>query len=441
MDGEVGYARNGEVNIAYRVFGTAEVTMMFVPTWMSNLDLIEEYPPIAQAIERLCSFARVIVVDRRGSGLSDRSYGMATLEEGVDDLVAVLDDAGVDRTALLGLNESGSLCALFAAAQPARVSGLMLYGSFAATVRQDDYPWAPTPEEREQQIELIVEHWGTGLGTFMISPTAAADVSFQRWAGKWMRNAVSRDALHPAYEMMGRTDVRHVLPTIRVPTLILHRRDDIVVPFENGRYLADKIPDARFVELSGTDHFPFFGDWETIADEIEEFVTGHRRERETSRVLATILITDIVGSSRKAAELGDDRWRSILDSHYRLAGRYLDRHGGRLVKTVGDGIIATFDGPARGIRAAAGFCQSVRELGLEIRSGLHTGEVELSDGDIEGIAVHIADRVCELAEGGEVLVSSAVPPLVAGSGIRFEPRGAHDLRGIEGDWQLFRVAG
>lgn len=441
MDGEVRYARNGEVHIAYRMLGAGDVTVMFVPTWMSNLDLIEEYPPVARALERLGSFARIIAVDRRGSGLSDRSYGMATLEEGVDDLVAVLDDAGVERTALLGLNESGSLCAVFAAAQPARVSALMLYGSFAATVRQDDYPWAPTPDEREEEIQFIVEHWGTGGGAFMISPTAASDVTFQKWAAKWMRNAVTRDALIAAYEMLGRTDVRHVLPTIRVPTLILHRRDDVIVPFDNGRYLADKIPDAKLVELTGEDHFPFFGDWETIADEIEEFLTGHRRERETSRVLATILITDIVGSSRKAAELGDDRWHSLLDNHYQLADRYLDRHGGRLVKTVGDGIIATFDGPARGIRAAAGFCQSVRELGLEVRSGLHTGEVELSDGDIGGIAVHIADRVCALAEGGEVLVSSAVPPLVAGSGIRFEPRGSHDLRGIEGDWQLFRVAG
>jgi pimeloyl-ACP methyl ester carboxylesterase/class 3 adenylate cyclase len=440
VDEGIRYARNGNVHIAYKVLGDGDVTVLFVPTWMSNLDLAEEYAPIAKSLERLASFARVILVDRRGSGLSDRTHGMATLEEGADDLVAVLDDAGVDRSAVIGLNESSTLCALFAATKPERVSALVLYGSYAATVRQDDYPWAPTPEERDAQVDLIVEHWGNPQAAFMISPSAGSDVSFQTWAGKWMRNAVTRDALRPAYEMLSHTDVRHVLPTIRVPTLILHRTDDVMVPVENARYIADKIPDSKLVEFPGQEPFPFFGDWESIADEIEEFLTGQRRGRETDRVLATILITDIVASSKKAAELGDERWSDVLDAHYRMANRYLDRYQGRLIKTVGDGIIATFDGPARGIRAAAGFSQAVRELGLEIRSGLHTGEIELFDGDIGGIAVHIADRVCDLAGGGEVLVSNAVPPLVAGSGIDFEPRGTHELRGIEGDWQLFRVA-
>jgi class 3 adenylate cyclase len=316
---------------------------------------------------------------------------------------------------------------------------MVLYGSFAATVRQDDYPWAPTLEERDQEIEFIVEHWGTMSGAFMISPSAANDVTFQRWAAKWMRNSVTIDALRDAYRMLARTDVRKVLPSIRVPTLILHRTQDPLVAIGNAHYLADRIPDAKLVELAGDDPFPFFGDWESIADEIEEFLTGHLRDRSADRVLATILITDIVGSSKLAAEMGDEKWSRVLAEHYRLADRYLSRHSGRLVKTVGDGIIATFDGPARAIRAAAAFCASVRELGLEVRSGLHTGEVELSDGDIGGIAVHIADRVCEVADGGEVLVSGAVPPLVAGSGLKFESRGMHDLKGIEGDWQLFRV--
>ena len=440
MDEEIRYARNGDIHLAYRVAGDGDVTVLFVPTWTSNLDLIEDYPPIAKAFDRLASFAKVVIVDRRGTGLSDRGKGIATLEEGVDDLVAVLDDAGIERAAVMGLNESSTLCAMFAATKPERVNAMVLYGAFAATVRQDDYPWAPTLEQRDQEVEFIIDHWGTTQGAFMISPTAAADVTFQRWAARWMRNSVTHDALRDAYRMLARTDVRKVLPSIRVPALLLHRTKDPMVSVENARYLADKIPDAKLVELEGDDSFPFFGNWDTIADEVEEFLTGQLRDRSGDRVLATILMTDIVGSSKLAAEMGDDRWSSVLAEHYRLADRYLARYSGRLIKTVGDGIIATFDGPARGIRAARAFCRSVRELGLEIRSGLHTGEIELTDDDIGGIAVHIADRVCDLAAGGEVLVSGAVPPLVAGSGLTFEPHGTHELKGIDGEWQLFRVS-
>ncbi|MDP9066963.1 MAG: adenylate/guanylate cyclase domain-containing protein [Actinomycetota bacterium] len=439
MASPVHYAKNGDIHIAYRVLGDGPIDILFVPIWTSNLDLYDAWAPVAQSLEAVTSFARLIVVDRRGTGLSDRTHGIATLEEGIDDMLAVLDDVGSEQTALIGFNESGSLCALMAATHPDRISALILYSSYAATVRQDDYPWAPTPEERDAQIQFMIEVWGSEEFAFILNPASHSDPDFREWAAKWQRNSVTRDALPAAYDVLARTDVRHVLPLIRVPALVLHRKDDPLVIVDNGRYLAEKIPGARYVELEGEDHIPFLGDWQAIVDEIEEFLTGARRAREPDRVLATILFTDIVGSSRTAAELGDRRWKELLDRHDEVVRNELARFNGRLVKTVGDGALATFDGPARAIRCACRIRERVKELGLETRAGLHTGEVEVRGDDVGGIAVHIGARVAEKAQAGDLLVSGAVPSLVAGSGIRFEKVDETELRGIEGSFSLYRA--
>ncbi len=439
MASPVRYAKSGDIHIAYRLLGDGPVDLMFVPVWTSNLDLYDSWAPVARALEAFTRFARVIVVDRRGTGLSDRTHGIATLEEGMDDLLAVLDDVGSEQVALTGFNESGSLCALLAATHPERISALVLYASYAATVRQDDYPWAPTPEERDQQIAFMIEAWGQEDFAFILNPTSQDDPGFREWSAKWQRNSVTRDALPAAYDVLARTDVRHVLPLIRVPSLVLHRKDDQLVSVANGRYLAEKIPGATYVELEGDDHIPFLGDWEAIVDEIEEFLTGTRRQREPDRVLATILFTDVVGSSRKAAELGDRRWKEVLDRHDEVVRSELERFNGRLVKTIGDGALATFDGPARAIRCACRIRERVKALGLETRAGLHTGEVEIRGDDVGGIAVHIGARVSELAGPGELLVSSAIPSLVAGSGIEFEERDEVELKGIQGRWRLYRA--
>ena len=439
MDGRVEFAENGNVRLAYRAFGEGPLTLVFVPTWQSNIDLIDQFPPVARAIETLASFGRLIIYDRRGAGLSDRLAGVATLEEGMDDLQAVLDAASAEQVTLLGLNESGPLCALFAATHPERTRSLILYGSFATTTWQPDYPWGQKPDERALQIAVITQLWGSEeLGPLINMGPNASD-EFIKWVVRWQRNSLTRDALPGVFEMLTKTDVRHILPSIRVPTLVLHRKEDGVVPVDNGRYLAERIPGARLVELDGADHIPFLGDWESIADEVEEFMTGERREREKERVLATILFTDIVGSTKKASELGDERWRRLLDDYDELIRRQLARFQGRLVKRLGDGHFVTFDGPARALKCACNINNSVKDLGIELRSGLHTGEVEVRDDDLGGIAVHIGARVAALAEPGEVLVSSSVPPLVAGSGITFEERGVHELRGIEGKWTLYSV--
>jgi pimeloyl-ACP methyl ester carboxylesterase/class 3 adenylate cyclase len=437
MGNEVGYAKNGDVNIAFRTMGTGPVDVVAVPPWFSNIDLIEGHPTVRAAYEHFATFSRVILYDRRGSGLSDRLCGPATLEEGIDDLLAVLDAAGSERAALFGFNESGTLGALAAATHPARVSSLILCGSFATTTWHEDYPWGQTPEERAAQVVPIFAMWGTrALAMIMFSSN---DERLLEWGARWQRNSVSRDYLPLVYEMLAKTDVRQVLPSIRVPTLILHREKDFNVPVDNGRYLAQNIPGAKYVELPGEEHVPFLGDWEGLADEIEEFLTGTRRPRASDRVLATILFTDIVGSTEKAFEVGDKRWRELLDAHDDILRRALDRYQGRLIKMIGDGSLATFDGPARAIQAGRSIRDSMKSLGLDIRAGLHTGEVELRQDDVGGIAVHIGARVAGLAEPGELLVSGSVPPLVAGSGIEFEDRGTRPLKGLDGDWPIYAV--
>jgi pimeloyl-ACP methyl ester carboxylesterase len=432
---EINCAVRDGVNIAYAVSGEGPPDVMVVPMWFSNLDLLSELPSIAHGIEGFSSFGRVVMWDRRGSGLSDRGAGPAGLEEHARDLIEVMDQVGLERAALFGFNESGMLASHTAAHYPERVSHLVLYGTFAATVKKDDYPWAPDPEERAQQVEWVTGAWGSKeAGTVMM---AGGDERAVAWAMRWMRNSVSRDRLPDFYDMLANYDVRELLPEIKAPTLVLHRTDDVNVPVANGRYIASKIPGARYVEFPGFEHSPFLGDWDTVAGEVEEFLTGHRRPRPNERVLATILFTDIVASTQQATSLGDARWRAMLDSYDSVVRDRLERFGGRMVKFTGDGSLATFDSPARAVRCAESIRDGVTELGIEVRGGVHTGEIEVRGDDVGGIAVHIAARVMDLAAPGEVLVSAVVPPLTTGSGISFDDRGAHPLRGLDGDWKIF----
>jgi class 3 adenylate cyclase len=411
---------------------------VLVPGFVSHLELDWEEPRYAHLLERLASFARLIRFDKRGTGLSDRPGQLPDLETRMDDVRAVMDAAGSKRAALLGYSEGGPLCVLFAATYPERTSALVLYGTYAK--RQDpddDYPWCATHEERTAYAAQVERTWGEDADLGAMAPNA--DEALVRWWRTRARAAASPGAARDLILMNSEIDVRHVLRSIQVPTLVLHRRADSDSRVEEGRYIADRIPGARFVELSGDDHLPSIRSDE-ILDEVEEFLTGVRRGPEPDRVLVTVLFTDIVGSTAKADELGDRRWRRLLESHDTIVRRELERFRGREVRTTGDGFLATFDGPARAIRCACAMRDAVGEVGIEIRAGLHTGEVELAGSDLAGIAVHVGARVAALADASEVLVSSTVSDLVAGSGIEFAERGEHELKGVPGRWRLYAVA-
>lgn len=438
-DTDVRYACNGDVSLAYRVMGDGEHDVLFVLPWLSNLDVLHTYGAVAEALEALTRLGRLILFDRRGSGLSDRLCGPATLEQGLDDVLAVLDAVGAEKAALIGMHEAGSVCMMFAATHPDRVTHLALYGTFATTLWQPDYPWGQKPDERAAQVEAVVENWGTPLMQEWMNPSVADDEDFLAWARRWQRGSLSRDAVPAFFEILARTDVRHVLGSIRTPTLILHRTADPGVPIGNARYLNDHIAESRLVELEGGDYLPFLGDWDAILGEIEEFVTGTRSARDLQRALATILFCDVVESTRLANDMGDAAWRDLLDRLDELVRTRVARCGGRVVKGLGDGYLATFDRPARAIRSATLIRDAAAEEGLSMRFALHTGEVEVRGDDIGGLAVHIAARVLDEAQPGEVLVSQAIPPLIAGSGLQFEDRGSHQLEGIDGQWSLHRL--
>jgi class 3 adenylate cyclase len=358
----------------------------------------------------------------------------------MDDVRAVMDAAGSERATLFGISEGGPMCTLFAAAHPERTRALVLYGTFARFLRADDYPTGLRPAVFDAFMKHIVAEWGTGVSADYFAPSVAKNETFRRSWGRLERFAVSPAGIDTLLRMLEEIDVRHVLPSVRVPTLVLARKGDRCTPVEGARYIAERIPAARCVELAGLDHLPWIGDADTLLEEVEEFVTGTRTVHEADRVLATILFTDIVGSTSRAVGMGDTRWRDLLASHDALARRELARFGGREVKTVGDGFLAIFDGPARAIRCACAIRDGVRRLGIEIRAGLHCGECELMPNDVGGIAVHIGARVAASAAPGEVLVSRTVKDLVAGSRLRFTERGTHQLPGVPGDWQLFAVA-
>jgi class 3 adenylate cyclase len=434
------YAKSGDLHIAYQVAGEGPVDLLYVPTWIGQIEVIAEEPTIAAFLERLFCFARVISFDRRGSGLSDPWRGVPTLEDQMDDVLAVMDAVGSERAAVMGTLEGGPLAMTFAASHPERVNQLILYATFSRTRWAPDYDWVPDDETRNATVAEIVAQWGQGAIATGLAPSRAGDPAFQEWAGRIERYSASPGTIRHILDFVGETDVRHVLPSIRVPTLVMHRRDDVALHVEHSRYLAKHIPGARYVELEGTESLFSVGDSEAVLGEIEEFLTGTRHGREPDRVLATVLFTDIVGSTERAAELGDSEWRRLLERHDVLVRREIDRHRGRYVKSTGDGALATFDGPARAVRAARSLAQALRGLGLEIRAGLHVGEVEVIGEDVGGLAVHIGARVMSHADAGEVLVSSTVKDLVVGSGIDFEERGAHELKGVPGEWRLFAVS-
>jgi pimeloyl-ACP methyl ester carboxylesterase len=429
------YAKSGDCHIAYQVLGKGPLDLVYVPGWISHLELSWELPPLAAFQERLASFSRLIMFDKRGTGLSDRTGEVQTLEQRMDDVRAVMDACGVERAALYGISEGGPMSMLFAATYPDRVSALALYGTFAKCVKAPDYPFGISPEEQAKRVGWAEHHWGeeqTFANVFW--PSLSADENVQRDVARFLRMGASPSSAAALMKINGEIDLRSLLPALRVPTLVLHRTGDLAVPVDCARWMARQIPNAKFVELPGADHALFD---DQLADEIEHFLTGARHVVEPDRVLATVMFNDIVASTERAAEIGDRRWRDLLGNYRRLARAELGRFRGREVNTAGDGFLATFDGPARAIRCAGAIRDSVRPLAIEVRSGLHTGEVELIGDDVGGIAVHMGARVAAAAQPGEVLVSSTVKDLVAGSGIQFADRGMHTLKGVPGEWRLF----
>jgi class 3 adenylate cyclase len=440
IEPRIAYAKSRGLNVAYAVVGDAPLDLVFVPGFVSHLEAAFEFPPIQRAIRRLNRFARLICFDKPGTGLSDPVEGAPTLEERMEDMTAVLDAVGVKRAALFGASEGAPMSALFAATHVDRVTALVMYGSYAKGSWAVDYPWAPTPEQAAAGAKLIEDGWGQGFWLDVFAPSFAADPRLVRWWARYERQAASPAMARAISRLATEVDIREVLPAVSVPTLVLHRTGDMSWPVDGARYIAERIPGATLVELAGNDHFPFAGDVDELIDEVESFLTGTTPARETDRRLLTVLFTDIVGSTERAAELGDSRWRTLLERHDADVRAEIERHGGRVVKTIGDGFLATFEGPARSIKCSQALVAATAEIGIEIRVGLHTGECELIGDDIGGMCVHLAARVCGLAGPGEVLVSRTVKDLVVGSGIEFSGHGAHRLKGITGKWELFAVA-
>jgi class 3 adenylate cyclase len=431
------YAKSGDVNVAYQVLGEGPLDLVYVWGWLSHLDFQWTDPTIASFLRRLASFCRLIMLDKRGTGLSDPVGSAPTFEERMDDIRAVMDAVGSERAALLGFSEGAALSVLFAASHPERTRGLILYDGLVVGAMAED----PDPNwvKSCMIVHDTIDRWGEGETMKWIAPSLPSGGAQQRFWGTYERAAASPGMALSLWEAIQRVDVRPVMPTIRVPTLVLHHADSSI-PASQGRLLAERIPGARYVELPGRDHIPGAGDPEAIAGEIEEFLTGTRAVGPVDRVLATVLFTDIVDSTRRAAELGDSAWRELRERHDALVRSELERFGGREVKHTGDGFLASFDGPARAIRCACAIRGEARELGIELRAGLHTGECELIGDDLGGLAVHVAARVGSEAGSGDVLVSGTVRDLVLGSGIDLVDRGVHELKGVPGDWRLFAAA-
>ncbi len=435
---ETRYARSGEVNIAYQVIGSGPIDLVFVMGWVSHLDYFWEEPSFAYFLNRLASFARLIIFDKRGTGLSDRVplNQLPTLEQRMEDVHAVLDAVGSERAVLCGVSEGGPMCSLFAATYPEKTVALVMIGTYARRLKDADYPWGPTAEEREHFFAEIQQNWGGPVGIEDRAPSMAHDERFRQWWSTYLRMGASPGAALALTKMNAEIDIRRILPSIRVPTLVLHRTGDTCLRVEEGRYVARQIPGAKFIELPGTDHLPFVGDQDTILDEIEEFLTGMRHAPEYDRVLATVLCTRIANHPA-AARHGE--WQEVLDRHYAYVRKEIELFRGRVSEITTDGMIATFDGPARAIRCASAINESARRLGIEIQSGVHTGECDLLGDQVGGVAVRIGSQIAAQAPPGAVLVSSTVKDLVAGSGIRFTDCGMHALQSIAEDWRLFAV--
>lgn len=438
---ETQYAVNGDLNIAFQVIGEGPRDLVYVPGWVSNIEVMWEDPGLARFLRRLASFSRLITFDKQGTGLSDPVplHQLPVLETRMDDLRAVMNEVSSDRATLFGHSEGGNLCLLFGATYPDRTDGVILTGAPATRIRSDDYPWAPSTEERAALIEATERDWGREDHVPLMAPSRADDPAFRAWLRRYERLSASPQAAATLLRMNSEIDVRPVLDAISVPTLLLYRKDDPDVQIAEGRYLASTIPGATLVELDGADHWFWAGDTEPLLQEIEEFMTGHRGVAEPERRLATLLFTDVVGSTERAAQLGDRQWRDLLERHNQVVRRELVTWRGKEISTTGDGFLATFDGPARGIRCALALTEALNPLGIEIRCGLHTGEVEIVSHDIAGLAVHIGARISALAAPGEILVSRTVKDLVAGAGFTFADGGEHVLKGVPDIWQVFSV--
>jgi class 3 adenylate cyclase len=430
------------MRLAYQVVGHGPVDLVCVPGFVSHLDLMPEVPGYSEFFERLASLARVALYDKRGTGLSDRTGHFASLDEQAIDLEAVMGAAGMDRAVLFGWSEGAAISTVFAATRRDRVESLVLYGGTARVPWGPDYDVGLDPESAAPHVRALREAWGQDSDDLAnaLFPDSAHDAVIRRTMTRAFRAAMTSSEVKSFVRYILELDYRHVLPTVGVPTLVVHRSGDLWVPVGIGRYLADSIPGARYVELPGGDHPPWLGDPRRLADEIEAFVTGRVSSPPSDRVLATVMFTDIVGSTQRAADLGDERWRAILRAHDRTAQRQVERHRGRFVKSTGDGFLAHFDLPGAAIRCAQDTAGEVASLGISIRAGLHTGEIELLGDDVGGLGVHLAARVADAATVGEILVTSTVKDLVAGAGFGFEPRGEREFKGVPGSWATFAVA-
>lgn len=438
---ETRYARAGDISIAYQVVGDGPFDLVHIPSWITNVEENWGEPSYARFLRRLASFSRLIIFDKRGTGLSDRVASPPTLEHRIEDLQAVMAAAGSSEAALFGSTEGSAMCALFAATWPERTRALVMYGAYAKRIRSADYPWGPSLAERQVSYDEIQQNWGSpNVLLNLLAREAQVDERFRQWWAGYLRRSSSPGAALALTQWNSEIDIRRVLPSIRVPTLVLHRTDDPLCPVEGARYIAANIPEARYVEVPGADHMPFIGDIDALLDPVQEFLTGAPPAVEPDRVLTTVLVIDIVDSTGRAVELGDGRWGTLLESWRLEVRQQLQRFRGEERNVTGDGFVATFDGPGRAIYCACHIARVAALLGLEVRAGLHTGEVALSGHEIDGIAVHIAARAMRFAEGSEIVVTSVVKDLVIGANITFTDAGRHALKGIPGIWHLLRVA-
>lgn len=439
MTPQTHFAENDGVSIAYQVFGDGPQDLIFIPGWLSNLDLFWEEPRVARFLLSLARFARVIVIDRRGTGLSDR-VSPPTLEIQMDDVTAVMDAANSRKAAFVGNSEGGSMCALFAATHPDRTTSLITVGSYAKWFRSENYPHGMEPELAEQWFKQVENDWGGPIAIEYTTPSLADDEKHRQWAAKFYRSSASKADAIAMLRMNADIDLRSVLPSINVPTLVLQAKDDLTNLLESGRDFANRIPGAKLVEMNGRDHVLWGDCSETIVMEIQRFLGEDSTRPVSDRVLATVVFTDIIDSTQLASDLGDEKWSDLLMAHHEVVRRELAIFRGLEIKTTGDGFHATFDGPARAIQCAVSIREAVRQMGLKIRIGIHTGECEIRGESLEGLAIHIAARVSGVAAAGEILVTRTVKDLVAGSGIAFDDFGMHTFKGIPDEFQLFMIA-
>ncbi len=441
MSSPIRYADSGGLQIAYQVVGDGPLDVVFAADWANNLELMWENPQTERFLRRFTNYARLILFDMRGMGLSDPVEDLPPIEAWMEDVRAVMSAVGSRRAALVGHGHAGQLCILVAAARPELTEALVTVNSFARLARAEDYPWGLPPAAQEAALKAIEAAWGTGSVMYSALTPRFADLAWAKeWLARFERASGSPRRAAQKQRLVFDVDIRDVLPAVSVPTLVVQSRGNRWIRPGHGRYLAEHIPGARYLESPGEGHWPWVAeDAEAFMDEVEEFLTGARRSAELDRVLATVAFTDIVGSTAIASQVGDRRWRDLLEVHGSVARREIDTARGRLVKLTGDGLLATFDGPARAIRCVAAIERLLTPIGLRMRAALHTGEIELLGDDIGGIAVHIAARLLGLSGPGEVLVSSTVKDLVVGSGITFEDRGAHALKGVPEQWRVFAV--